>query len=393
MPCSHPRCMATRSRVICLLLGLATVIFAGLYCLRVFKPQHHETPIAASPAPTMDGQDVGEISLQQSDIPVDVIAAEHDPIFNAVLRFDSATLGRLIVDKDLLEHRGGDRNAVLSYRCTPLLTAVRIGNIDAARLLVEAGAKSDATMATLIDSDLTAMHLAAGPLGGIEAIDFVRSLGQSLDVRSKSGSTPLSFAVGADRLDKVQHLLELGANANTTTGDGTTMLMLAIEGHCRDEIVQLLLKAGVEVTAKRSDGVTALHLAAEAGDNATLINQLVEAGADVQNIRQPDGFTPLMVASSGRPNRDVLQTLIDRGSQLEARAINGRTPLLLAAATGSASAFQFLLEAGAKPDVVDSQGRGAFEIARVRTHIVGSDDRERIVQLLLHLSQNQAGKH
>jgi hypothetical protein len=79
-------------------------------------------------------------------------------------------------------------------------------------------------------------------------------------------------------------------------------------------------------------------------DNSTVIGLLLDSGADV-NVRAPDGSTPLMVATARPCN---LRPLLDRGADLYLRDEGGRTALQRAQQTKEDVAVSLLLEAGAK---------------------------------------------
>ena len=81
------------------------------------------------------------------------------------------------------------------------------------------------------------------------------------------------------RAEKVQALLEAGADVNAKTDDGSTALMMAAFGG-QTETAQVLLDAGADVNAKNNDGQTALWWAARQGHTHTEIVELLkQAGA------------------------------------------------------------------------------------------------------------------
>ena len=67
---------------------------------------------------------------------------------------------------------------------------------------------------------------------------------------------------------------------NAAKADGTTALFVAaLRGDL--EKVQLLLEAGADVNAAKADGATALFVAAENSRNSEVVRLLLEAGADM----------------------------------------------------------------------------------------------------------------
>jgi len=91
-------------------------------------------------------------------------------------------------------------------------------------------------------------------------------------------------------------------------------------------------------------GLTALHRAANRGDLA-VVEALLAKGADV-NARALAKQTPLHLAVT----KEIAQLLISKGAQVEARDRWGRTPLFWAAGAGRKEVVQALLAAGAQAD-------------------------------------------
>ena len=98
----------------------------------------------------------------------------------------------------------------------------------------------------------------------------------------------LLLAADAQDTNRVKALLADGANPNTTTDNGITVLMgEAYNGH--SDIVRLLLDADVTVDAKDENGLTAL-VYAMCGGHIDIMNLLKNAGADFSiffKIRNP----------------------------------------------------------------------------------------------------------
>ena len=103
-------------------------------------------------------------------------------------------------------------------------------------------------------------------------------------------------AVQNNDFERVEYLLEVGANSNTRSVDsGLTVLMMAA-GQANAEIVKILLNSGADVlTRDRRAGATALHKACQGG-SVEVVQLLVEAGAFVDSVAPTTGHTPLMDA-------------------------------------------------------------------------------------------------
>jgi hypothetical protein len=73
---------------------------------------------------------------------------------------------------------------------------------------------------------------------------------------------------------------------------------------------------------------------------------------------------PLDILEAARKGKDKeVEALLAKGSDLEARDKNGRTPLMLAAQYGRTACVRLLLSKGAKADARDSHGWNAFMLA------------------------------
>jgi|GEM_PF-751378 hypothetical protein len=131
----------------------------------------------------------------------------------------------------------------------------------------------------------------------------------------------------------------------------------------------------VDVNRIDDGGRTLLHTSAFAG-RADCTNALLDAGAN-PNAADCGGYTPLHLATlCGAPDdQSQIAILVRAGADLEAR-LNGKndsqshrdlTPLMLAAAEGSASAVRALLAAGADVNASDLLGMTPLMLAASQT--------------------------
>ena len=135
-------------------------------------------------------------------------------------------------------------------------------------------------------------------------------------VAYKAGlNSQLIGAVQDNNLEKVQHLLEMGADPNTRdTESGLTVLIIAA-GQANAEMVKILLDAGADLFAVDSAaGASALHKACQGG-SLEVVKLLVEAGAYVDWVAPTTGHTALMDALWFK-YPDIVQYLLDQGAGL-----------------------------------------------------------------------------
>jgi Ankyrin repeats (3 copies)/Sel1 repeat len=111
---------------------------------------------------------------------------------------------------------------------------------------------------------------------------------------SQTIHTQLVKAVKVGDREQVVSLLKAGANPNTTTAKGSSVLMLACaKGNVG--IVEALIDNGVNVNQKNPTGLTALMVAAYNGD-IDLVRLLVHGGADI-GAKNREGETALTIAT------------------------------------------------------------------------------------------------
>ena len=90
---------------------------------------------------------------------------------------------------------------------------------------------------------------------------------------------------------------------------------------------------------------------------------LVASGAEINH----SGWTPLAYAAFGG-HAQVVEFLIDKGADVDARAPNHATALMMAAKSGHAEVVKLLLEADADTDIKTADGITALKWAKESGH-------------------------
>ncbi|KAK3387813.1 ankyrin repeat-containing domain protein [Podospora didyma] len=140
----------------------------------------------------------------------------------------------------------------------------------------------------------------------------------------------------------------------------------------------LLKKGGVNVNPRGKDGITPPHVGVEFG-SLGLVQLLIGKGAEI-DARDERGHAPLCRAAGRKvwgtkisrllveEGADIsavgedgchcmVQVLFDGGADVNARDKKGQTPLFIAARDGNEEAVQSLLEErGAKDELADNDG-------------------------------------
>lgn len=177
-------------------------------------------------------------------------------------------------------------------------------------------------------------------------------------------------------------LIKDGADPNTTDENGVTALMLAASNPRGDNahLVNILMQRGAEVNAKNKEGQTAFKMAFDKGYLHSAW-ALLHKGAD-PNTTNGKGQTPLMVyAEKWDPNAGHLEPFLQRGVPINARDKEGKTALMIAAASPrdhalGVGAVSHLVAKGADINLQDELGRTALMYA-------AEHGRLQIVKLLL----------
>ncbi|HLI84530.1 MAG TPA: ankyrin repeat domain-containing protein [Bryobacteraceae bacterium] len=250
---------------------------------------------------------------------------------------------------------------------TPLLFAVRDGNSEMARLLLDRGADinrssgnhtSPLLIALLNGQVGLASELLERGADPNAADDYRRAaLFAAIDLRNfnheKYGDLPTD---GRDPMDLIKALLKKGADPNLRTDtvpvhglmqfdgswvnfDGQTpFIRAALSGDI--EVMRLLLANGADPNIKTAQGTTALMAASGINwipgqtfshseeEYVEAVKLCLDRGADV-NAANSLGLT----AMHGAANRgwvSIIQILADRGAKLDVKDIAGRTPMIFA---------------------------------------------------------------
>ena len=253
---------------------------------------------------------------------------------------------------------GADVNETATDGMSPLLMATIRGHLAYAEFLLDQKASPD-----IATAGLTPLHRAAGEwnslvtqrigiatednnewgvLGGMRGqlkLDFIKLLlarGANPNARTTKnpprygsgggprfgdsrapliGGTPFVFAAMAGDVPAMRLLLAAGADPKATTDDETTALILAAGfGYNPDggrvqeanalEAVKLLVELGVDVNATNDMDSTALHGAASRGANS-IIQFLVDKGADLE-AKNARGWTAMTYAEGIFQNNTIV---------------------------------------------------------------------------------------
>jgi ankyrin repeat protein len=165
-------------------------------------------------------------------------------------------------------------------------------------------------------------------------------------------------AIKRDDADAIVALLNRGFDANTLNPEGEHGLFLAVREPSLKVAAVLINWPKINVETRSPQDESPLMLAALHG-LTELCQLLIAKDADVNK----PGWAPLHYAAT-HGHLDILNLLLDHHAYIDAQSPNGTTPLMMAAQYGTASAVKLLLEAGADPELKNSQGLSALDFSQ-----------------------------
>jgi ankyrin repeat protein len=150
----------------------------------------------------------------------------------------------------------------------------------------------------------------------------------------------------------LQKLLDSGLDPNSTTREGTSLLMMAAPAADK---VRLLLDRGARVDRAAKSGLSALAVTAGMRQSAAAVKLLLDHGATVNPGDTRPEQKPLFQASLAG-DLETIRLLIDRGAEVNAMG-SSQTPLVTAVQYGDADLIRLLARAGAEIDQADPDSK------------------------------------
>ena len=257
---------------------------------------------------------------------------------------------------------------------TPLLFAARQGSLDAAKVLIEAGADMN-----LQDPDLVPPVVMAIVNGHYDVAALLVEKGADVNRADRWGRAALWAAVDMHTPPRSGRP-DVGESGAVASSDLITLLL----ARGADVNAQLVLFPPYRSLADRGSdnlltiGATPLVRAAKAGD-VEVVRWLLAKGADV-TVATADGVTPIMAAAGVasrdsdtrgrfRTERDAIESvrlLLAAGADVNGADNRGQTPLHGAAFWGSNELVKVLVERGAALNARDRRGMTPVDSAMGR---------------------------
>jgi len=195
----------------------------------------------------------------------------------------------------------------------------------------------------------TPLH-AAIRWGSPEHVRILINAGADPDIAAGDGQTPIFDAVRTESMEDIEILLAAGANPEATCRK-EPLIHYAVDNDMRSyninktpQIVSRLIEGGANPDILDERKRTPLHMAVMhycLRYKTDLVSALLEGGANV-NARDGSDATPLHYAILYAGDEKLCRFLIEKGADLDARAVNGMTPLMVAEQQGKQEIISLL---------------------------------------------------
>ncbi len=162
-----------------------------------------------------------------------------------------------------------------------------------------------------------------------------------VDSPHADGMTPLHYAVDAGELEAASLLIDRGADLHAVNVKSETPLHIAaFKGNAA--AVKLLLAHGADVTKREMRHRTPLYLACNWGSDLETVKLLIDAGSDV-NDKNVNGEI-LLVSTLHYGGKAMIDLLIDRGATIPGDADTLQTVIRVTASNGLERPFNMAVE-------------------------------------------------
>ncbi|WP_338586805.1 ankyrin repeat domain-containing protein [Paenibacillus sp. Y5S-9] len=183
-----------------------------------------------------------------------------------------------------------------------------------------------------------------------ERIEQMIQAGANINAQDQNGRTSTMIATYNNDLTSAKVLIEAGADVNIQDDmQNTPFLYAGAEGYL--DILKLTIEAGADPAITNRYGGTALIPASEHGYVDVVQELLTQTSVDVDHVNQL-GWTALLEAiilnDGNAQQQETIQLLIDHGADVNISDRDGVSPLSHAQNKGFKEIEDILVQAGAK---------------------------------------------
>ncbi|SFZ90464.1 Ankyrin repeat [Flaviramulus basaltis] len=286
--------------------------------------------------------------------------------------------------KYLQSQKGNDPNKLTHDGRTYIFWAAYKGNVEIMEYLLKQGAKTDLTddkgntilnfaassgqqntkvydlcleNGANLKNDVTpnganALLLVAPSDENFALINYFQSKGLDINSVDNNGNGVFNYVARTGNTSLLNQLLEKGVKGNN---QAFIFAAYGARGKANGiEVYKYLETKNLDPKASNEEGASALHILASRSKDVEIINFLLEKGLDV-NQEDHYGNTAFMNAAS-RNNLEIVKLLSESLKDINHANKKGETALAFAVQRNDTEVVTFLINRGAKTDVVDTSG-------------------------------------
>lgn len=261
------------------------------------------------------------------------------------------------------------------------------------------------------DEDDTLINIAV-LINRLDIIKVLISAGASVEPLTEGGDYPLVLAASHGFQEIFDYLSPITScdnriKATISLAEGIRRQVISIygviDGNVKTYIEKLStnylgfvrsrIEENLDINSCRETGSTLLWKASHHGyiDSVQL---LLSSGAGVDVSLQTDGWTPLMIAAATHKawligtahfwgkamsyQLEIVKILLEAQADINARSIDGKTPLIAAAMAVDEEMLSFLLEHGSEPNWQDSEGKTAKDYIESQSYVNSYQDAKKL---------------
>jgi upstream activation factor subunit UAF30 len=242
-----------------------------------------------------------------------------------------------------------------------LLQAMKDGDIKKIKELLKSGVDLESTIDSITFLTYAVM------IGNIDLIYLLIESGANINQRCENSLTPLAHAAVSGAFKEFKYLSDAGADfglnytiiINGAQSIENSLLMLAVVGGSL-EICKHISENQTEIEKANASGITPL-LASLHWEKADIFNYLLSVGANpdpeclATGLASLEWMTPLMVAAA-KGSAVSVKALVNKGADVNRTVGWGPSALKLAVISGDIGTIKEVLDAGALVDIIDMEG-------------------------------------
>lgn len=212
------------------------------------------------------------------------------------------------------------------------------------------------------------LHILAARSKDKEVIDFLIAKGLVVSTKDHKGNNALMHAASKNSVEIVKLLAENLKTYNDTNKKGQSALTLAVGGNTSD-VVEFLINKGSKTTIVDNEGNNLIYYLIDSystRNKEVFSKKMALLKANKVNLAQvqKNGNNWFHLAAE-KNSLDLLKLALNMNQDINAKNIEGNTALHLAALKANDdSVLKFLIENGAKKDIVTDFEESAYDLAQ-----------------------------